>query len=483
MTDFFASTPGGLMLVLAVLIAIAGNVGLWWAEREATPDRVDALRASPAMRKESPAIVALLTNDATVNAAGLRATVVDLAARGWIRILPPITDDEVSRVRPSSKTHDGDGLLPHERLVLQHILARFTTDQAIPARHLAVDIRGSWWRRFRKLVHAEARRAGLVQRRWTPQLLAGPVVATLLGLLAWNASRGDGNPVAVVDSVERRIIAVATLLALLLLGYRLVRHVIDNDVTHSESGVEAAGHWLAVRQRLVSAGFAPMAPSSLDVGDRRLGYAAAMGLAEGARVELPLAREDHHRAWSAVGGSGRLVRVKYPWRPVYGINPVFALVGGLVAAFVGLRARRFFSDTARGDSWESLYERFEDQDWLISQLATAITFVTILPIVLGLWAAFAGAADMFNTVERTGTVIRARRPAEVTPLPRALAKRIEGDRYSLYVAIDDGSSDTITAWRATERMAMPQGVDVVVKATPILGYVRRASPIGHDLSH
>jgi len=108
--------------------------------------------------------------------------------------------------------------------------------------------------------------------------------------------------------------------------------------------------------------------------------------------------------------------------------------------------------------------------------------VTFIPILLGLWAALAGAADMFNTVERTGVVIRARRPAEVSPLPRSIVKRVEGDRYSLYVAVDDGSSDTVTAWRATERTATPQGVDVVVRASPILGHVRRSSPIGHMIS-
>ena len=481
MTDFFASTPGGAMLGFAILLAIAGHVSLWWAERHATPQRIESVGASGALRKESPAVVNVLTNDATLTAAGMRATVVDLSTRGWLRILPPITDDETSRVRPSSNAYDGDALLPHERLVLQHILARFTTDQAIPARHLAVDIRGSWWRRFRNLVYAEARRSGLVRRRWTPLLLAGPVAAAFLGFLTWNASRDDGTDVAVVDSVERRIVAFATLVALILLVGRIVRHVISNDVTHTEAGVAATGRWLAVRQRLVAAGFAPMAPSSLEIGDRRLAYATGMCLAEGARIELPLAREDHYRAWSAVGGAGRLVRIKYPWRPLYGINPLYALIGGLIAAFVGLRARRFFSDVARGEAWESLYERFEQQDWLISHIATGIVFVTFIPILLGLWAALAGAADMFNTIERTGVVIRARRPPEVTPLPRALVKRFEGDRYSLYVAVDDGSADTLTAWRATERTATPQGVDAVVRATPILGYVRRSSPIGHVL--
>ncbi len=152
MTDFLAATPGGAMLAIAVILAVVGHLGLTWAERHATPQRIESVGGSGALRKESPAVVNVLTNDATLTAAGMRATVVDLATRGWLRILPPVTDDETSRVRPSSDAYDGDALLPHERLVLQHILARFTTDQAIPARHLAVDIRGSWWRRFRNLV-------------------------------------------------------------------------------------------------------------------------------------------------------------------------------------------------------------------------------------------------------------------------------------------------------------------------------------------
>ena len=479
MTDFFAATPGGAMLGLSILLAVLGHIGLSIAERKATPERIESEGSSGELRKESPAVVNVLTNDATLTAAAMRATIVDLAARGWLRILPPVTDDEVSRIRPSSDAYDGDALLPHERLVFQHVLARFTTDQAIPARHLAVDIRGAWWRRFRRLVYADARRAGLVRRRWTPLLLGGPALVAFVGLIAWNASRDDGTQVAVIDSLERRLVAVAALVALLALVYRIVRHITSNDVAYTQAGEAATTKWLAVRSRLVAGGFGPMAASAAEIGDRRLAYAAAMCLAEGARIELPVAREDHRRAWSAVGEGGRLVRVRYPWRPIYGVNPIYALVGGVLAVFFGLRGRRWFSDVARGDAWESLYERFEEQDWLIGHIATGITVVMFIPIIVGVWAAFAGAADMFNTVERTGVVIRARRPAEVTPFPRAIVKRFEGDRYSLYVAVDDGSSDRITAWRASERTAMPQGVDAVVRATPILGYIRRASPIGH----
>ena len=59
---------------------------------------------------------------------------------------------------------------------------------------------------------------------------------------------------------------------------------------------------MAILVGIDEAGFGPMAPSALETGDRRLAYAAAMCLADGAAIELPLAREDHYRAWSSVGG-------------------------------------------------------------------------------------------------------------------------------------------------------------------------------------
>ena len=110
-----------------------------------------------------------------------------------------------------------------------------------------------------------------------------------------------------------------------------------------------------------------------------------------------------------------------------------------------------------------------------------MVFVVTVVIVAAMWASFAGAADMFNTIERTGVVIRARRPAEVSPIPRSVGRMIERDRYSLYVALDDGSSDDVIAWRASERTAMPQGVDAIVRATPVLGYIRKATPVGHRI--
>lgn len=480
--DVVSATPSGGGLIVGILLLVIAAIGLWFAERHAAPTRPQPADHHGELRRESPAVVNMLTNDATLTASGFRATVIDLAARGWLRLLPPADDDDdLGRVRPAATAYEGDALLPHERLVLQHVMARFTTDRAIPVRFLAVDVKGAWWRRFRSLVVDDAEQAGLLRRRWTAQLLAAPAVLVVLAaLIIWAARDGDVD-VAVVDSIERRAWFFAALLCVGALGYRIVRHAIDHSLTHTEAGLVATRDWLAVRQQLVEADYGPMAPSAIEVGDRSLGYASAMCLAEGAAAELPLAREDHYRAWSNVGQHSRLVRVKYPTRLGYGLHPVVAIIAGIVAAFVGLRLRRFFSDAARGDTLDSLYERFPEQDWLIADVATGLTVVTFLPLLAGVFVAIAGAADVFSTVERTGLVLRARQPAEVAPLPRSIRRLIERDRYTLFVAIDDGTADTVVAWRAGERNAIPQGANATVRASPVLGYVRRAVPVGHIL--
>ncbi len=447
------------------------------------PPRPEADDVGGALRADTPAVVNLLTNDATVTAAGFRATMIDLAARGWLRILPPEDElEELARVRPAATAYQGDALRPHERLVLQHVMARFTTDRAIPARYLAVDIRGSWWRRFSALVVDDAVQAGLVRRRWTPKDLLVPAAFWAVGAVSWLLARttGDSN-VAVIDSVGVRIAGWSLAAGLIAGLVRVARLGLQPSYTPTDDGIAASRRWLAVRARLATTGFADLAPSAVETGDRRLAYATAMCLADGAAVELPLAREDHHRAWSSVGGRARLVRVNYPARVAYGMAPFVAIGVGLVVCFLGLRVRSWASDVARGDSFDWAYEQFPSQDWLIADLATVVTFLSFIPILVGLWMALAGAFDGFNSVERTGAVIRTRRPAEVSPLPRRLRRLLERDQYRVYLAVDDGSSDTIVAWKTGERHAVPQGARATVVASTVLGHVSRTSPVGHVL--
>lgn len=435
-----------------------------------------------ALRAESPAVVNMLTNDASVTAAALRATVIDLAGRGWLRILAPDHDsDELARVRPAARAYVGDALRPYEYLVLQFVISRFTGDRPIPARFLAVDTRGSWWRRFAALVADDARQAGLIERRWSRRdvIVPGALVAlaALCCAVAW--SNGDTN-VAVVDSAFTRIVSGMVVVALVGLAAELLRLcVLRPDWTHTIRGLGAAERWLAVRQRLDDAGFADRAPSTIELGDRRLAYATAMCLADKALEELPMAREDPRRAWSTVGGRTRLVRVRYPFWPGYGTNPWVALGGGVAAWFIGVRLRRWSTDVARGDALAGVSERLPEIDWLVVDLAIVVTFLAYVPILVGLWIALCGAADGLSSVERTGFVIRSRRPAEVSPLPRRARRWLERGRYHAYIAVDDGSTDSVTAWKTNERHMAPQGARATVLATRLLGHVRRVVPVGH----
>ena len=470
----------GWLLVCAALVAAAAAT-FARTGRRVEPPRPLAADEVGRLRDDTPGVVNMLTNDATVTAAGLRATMIDLAARGWLRILPPDDDDELARVRPAAHAHHGDALRPHERLVLQHVIARFTTDRAIPARYLAVDVRGGWWRRFAALVDAEARATGLVTRRWKPVDLAIPGGLTVLAGLCWIVGFRSGADAAVIDSVERRVAAVVLVAAIVALVVRLIGVLVRPGCTLTNDGVAVTEGWLAVRRRLDQAGFAELAPSAIELGDRRLAYATAMCVAEGAAVELPLAREDHDRAWSSVGGRARLVRVRYPWRIGFGLSPLTAMVAGLVSFGLGLRLHSWAEDVARGEAFTWIYEQVPEQDWLVADLATGVAILALLPIVVGLWLTLAGAVDVFASTQRTGVVVRARRPVEVSPLPRRLRRLLDRDRYRVFVAIDDGTSDTVTAWRATERTAVPQGARATVKASAVLGRIRSSVPVGHRL--
>ncbi len=478
--EVFAPAFAMSWLVLAAFCTVGAFVTFAWRRRRVAPPRPAPATSVDRLRDDTPAVVNMLTNDAAVTAAALRATVIDLAARGWLRILVP-DDDELARVRPAAQAYHGDSLRPHERLVLQHVMARFTADRAIPARYLAVDIRGSWWRRFAGLVAAEARDTGVITRRWRPIDLAAPVAFGVLATSCWFLGARSGSDIALIDSVERRLASWVLLAVLVVLWVRIVHVMVAPLYTHTNEGVTATQRWLAVRRHLDRAGFGDLAPSAQDVGDRRLAYATAMCVAEGAAVELPLAREDHFRAWSSVGGRARLVRVRYPSRIGFGAAPYVAIALGAGAFVAGRRLRSWSDDVARGQAFDWIYEQLPEQDWLIADVATGVTILSFVPILIGLWLAIVGVVDLVSTVERTGVVLRARRPVEVSSLPRRVRRLLDRDRYHVFLAVDDGSSDTIEAWRANERTAVPQGARATVKASRVLGRVRSATPVGHRL--
>jgi hypothetical protein len=94
------------------------------------------------------------------------------------------------------------------------------------------------------------------------------------------------------------------------------------------------------------------------------------------------------------------------------------------------------------------------------------------------WSVLAGLVDCVATRERTGLVVRTRRPSDVVGWPNLLNPFADRDRFSTYLALDDGRRRTVTAWLATDRTAAPQGAQARVRATPLLGFVRSSEPVG-----
>jgi hypothetical protein len=243
-TGVFEPSFTPVWLWLAIAASAATIVLHRRTQQRLLPPRPEPDTVAGALRRESPAVVNTLTNDATVTASGYRATVIDLSARGWLRILPPADDvDELARVRPAATAYQGDSLRPHERLVLQHVMARFANDRAIPARYLAVDIRGGWWRRFSGLVIDEAVQAGLLARRWNVRDLLAPTGALCVAALCWYLAWATGDTeVAVIDSVGVRLLGWSC--ALLIVGgaIGLARTLARPTFTHTDAGIVAGWH-------------------------------------------------------------------------------------------------------------------------------------------------------------------------------------------------------------------------------------------------
>jgi hypothetical protein len=225
-------------------------------------------------------------------------------------------------------------------------------------------------------------------------------------------------------------------------------------------------------------GFEGASAAAANSASRALAYAAALGLAERAADELPIVPEDDRLAWSNATGEWHVVRVRYPFRPGYGRHPALMLVIGLAVGAGLVVGQRLLLEIARGEAALGIIEDFPDQADLIETTALVLAGVLIVPLLWMVWLAIAGSFDLFSTVERQGLVVRARRPQRVVPFPRLLRPLARRDRFALFIAVDDGRSDRVSAWLSNERTAVPQGARARVKATPVLGYVRRSEPIG-----
>ena len=478
MTAFFTA-PDGASLWWSIILLVLTALLLLRAGIATRPPRLTAATTSNELGNESPAVTSLLTNGFVVTPPAANATLLDLVARGWLRIEQ--AEHEVVLLT-DRRGRAGDVLAPYEQQVLNHV-HRQTAGLLTGVSGAGIEIAGlrlprKWWRRFTKAVVADSRRQGLSKRRWDVLALGPPIITCALSGFMWWRSVRTGPETAVVDSLQSRGVAVAVLIAILLVVRRLVKRIRSRAQRPTELGLERAAHWLSVRAWMEPRGFEGASATAANSTSRALAYAAALGLAERAAEELPVVPEDDRLAWSNATGEWHVVRVRYPFRPGYGRHPAVMLLVGLLVGAGLVALQRFLLDVARGEALLSVFEEFPDQADLIETIALVLAAIIILPLLWMAWLIIAGSFDLFSTIERQGVVVRARRPQRVVPFPRILRPLARRDRFALFIAVDDGRSDRVSAWLSNERTAVPQGARARVSATPVLGYVRSSEPIG-----
>ncbi len=475
---FLHEPASGPLVAAAVLVAVAALV-LVVGTILFAPPRIVASGQTSEIGDETPAVASLLTNGFVVTPNAAVATLLDLVARGWLRIEQ--VDDEVVVLVDGRGTLD-DPLTPYEQQVLNHVhkLAAGTTSGVTGA---GIEVAGlrlprRWSRRFNAAVSRHARKVGLCRRRWPFPALVVPAALLALAGWQWWRSMRDGPHTEIADSLLPRAIGFAVAIAIVVVARPLVALARSQAQRPTAAGRQRAEFWMSLRAWMEPRGFEHASSTAARNASRAVGYAAAFGLAERAVDEVPVLPEDDRTAWSNASGQWHVDRVRYPFRPGYGRHPAFVLVLGLVVGTGIVLLQRLLLDISKGHTLAGLIDDFEDQADIIHDVAVGIAAALMAPLLWMAWLVVAGAFDLFATIERRGLVVRARRPQRVVPYRWLLGPLARRDRYALFVAVDDWLSDRVGSWLANERTAVPQGARTHIRATPVLGYVRSSEPIG-----
>ncbi|MGH9279222.1 MAG: DUF2207 family protein, partial [Acidimicrobiales bacterium] len=402
---------------------------------------------------ESPAVVSLLVNRWEVGREAVPATLLDLAARKALDVERVAPERYALRVRRS----EPDGLADYERQVLDHVRG-LASDTVVPCEALTTgpdDQSAGWWRRFQKAVVSDARRQGLSRARWGAAAIVvlgiAAVPSALLAAAAFvsipesesssaSSSSEDDNPV--VGAIVLGAIGWSALMAVPF-WLRAERD--------TPKGREAAARWLGVQEYLdESESFDRAPPTAVAIWDRYLAYGAAMGVAAGAVRALPLGSESEKVAWSAYGGHWHVVRVRYPKRfpPGWGAKPwvvaakglLFLAATGFVVSVLGsalVGAARDFFDMAHENDWRLAATIVTAVLGVLGALAAATLLRSVVMLVYGV-------IDLFAKDAVEGLVVRLRNG---------------------YVAVDDGRSRRVRAWKVEPLKLGGVSRGTVVRAT------------------
>jgi predicted membrane protein DUF2207 len=401
------------------IIVAASSVGLWFAAyagcRVAT--RTTPPPAGPPtmdLGREPPAVVSMLVNGWSTSVDTAESTVLDLAAAHYFELRQPDEDPFRTTIHLTPKTPDEGRLRPYERQVLDRIRG-LAVGGVVPVTALSFRDKNesrAWNKKLRIAVVAEARAAGLSERRFgrtmMKALFAGALAAGLAcGFVAAHATH----------ATAMFLMFIWVTVALVV----LIQHIGERA---TPAGLEATFRWLGVRAWLRNhEQFAELPPSAVSIWDRYLAYGAALGVTRRASAVLDLEVGDRRKVWSSYRSGWRRVRVSYPsWRPWHGKTAralvrqalLFLTAGAVVVLIVG------------GAGWYAA----------LGYVLLASGFYVLIRTVI----------DQDRSEGITGEVIwKSRwRPKVGRTDPRT--SRRNRRPWLDYLAIDDGAADETTAW-------------------------------------
>jgi len=474
-----ADSSSGFSAPLVVAAGVAGTVWLAVLAAAVVARRAPGVPAGPehglALPPEPPAVAGLLCDDFVVGREAAPATLLDLAARRVVVLEEVQPGNTICRLRDQT----GETLAPYERMVVEQ-LSRRALDGVVPTEALTTgtdDVSRAWHREFARKVVADAQARGLTRDRWPARVVAslGSGALVVLALVAAaGAVGGDARRDLGAGAGVGAVVAILSLVIGTTVLGRLGRSLAQLPTGPGRAAAEGAR---ALQHTLQAQGsFNDLPPAAVVLWDRVLAYAAAMGAARRAVTMLALGAEDDHRAWSRSGGRWHRVRVRYPraWPPAWGKHPALAILlallwGGAAGAAIAGLVRLASEDRDR-----SLGFSQSTHDW-IGRVALVGIGLCALVVLWALWVLARAVPDLWSHRTVTGEVVRDRRRQQVFAAGNQ-------PKYWYYLAVDDGSSEHVRAWRVRAPLwsRCRQGETVTAEVTPGLAYVRSVEPVGAD---